>query len=254
MPPCTVAIVILGFVSAFAVDGLGLKDRSCKCLNWAEVYENKGVVCGQALEFLFTRASAGAQRASTVMVASDSRLAAMRATPLGQLCKNFFERYSGNQCVGQMRDLRPADADKWYSGSWCYVSADCQDLRGGAKVPGTVVSWKGCEKGKDVALRDLTPDELIDVSAENDLDASKLFEYAYYSKEKDPHKVTERELDTVRVTKLPTVLKPVQANSPRILVYGRQVWSLEEDVLYKDPDHPGTFWRWSALGGHGHDL
>lgn len=250
MPPCHLAKLITVALAGVAYAKLELKDRSCSCLSWSEVYTpGKGAVCGQALEYL--RSTDPGPHA---VPSTDPGLKVARnSEPLGHLCREFFQRFGGNQCVNQMRDLQPEDSNKWYAGSWCYVSNGCPDLGGGERVPGTRLSWKGCQADKDTSLRDLTPEEIIDVSAEHDLDASFLFQYAYFTKGQDPNSLTELELQTIRGSNLPTMLLPAKKATPRMLVVKNQYWSLEEDLKYRDPQHPGTFWRWSMLKGE-HEL
>lgn len=232
------------------------KSESCRCFNWADAYSQYGAVCGQALEFLHARNSRGKWVDGTrdVLEATDPILRSAKDTGLRHSCSDFFERLQGNRCVNQMKGIRPSDSDLWYSGSWCYVHSTCRNLNGGSPVPGTQLSWKGCEgkegDGQDEPLRDMTPEALIDVSADQDLDASLLFDYAYWTSEKDAEHIDGPSLREISKSMLPTLMVPRARHMPRVVSWGSQYWTLEPNTEYKDPLHPGTFWSWSWQGMH----
>lgn len=249
MPRCFISSLFLASLVAYATGFQQPVGTSCDCLSWADIFARKEVVCGQALEFLYSRVRAGHLRTPSVLLAADARQ--IDAQARAQVCDQFFEKFEGNQCVNKLKNLSPIDARARNAGSWCYVASECPNklLRGGAPVPGTRLSWKTCQAGQDEILRDMPQMDIMDAASDYDLDASFLFENAYFTVQKDPAGMSERELLEVERTKLPTLIMPPATWGARLLIKGGQRWTLEENGEHREDDHPGTFWSWRCTAG-----
>lgn len=224
----------------------------CDCVRWADAYAHHGAVCGQ--------------------VTGDDKVNAGDAVS-AEACDQLFKRSDHSFCVNRQRNARAGVSG---SSSWCYVSSRCKDLEQGAVVESAKdLSWKTCEKeAGDVSLQDLTPDEIIDLSAEHDLDSALLFDYAYLVEEHVPWDSDSEGMAAERAEGLRLIsnsgvqrLLPSSEgkNGPRMLISGRtpgegngvrvnatvggQKWVLTDNAEHKDLGHPGTFWKWSCLEG-----
>jgi len=87
------------------------------------------------------------------------------------LCREFYEKLDTNRCVS-----RNMGRDE---GTWCYVDPACRMLNNGGRVPGSQVSWKVCRAGQDDQLRDLSPEDLFQLSKEQDLWFAVLHKMSY---------------------------------------------------------------------------
>jgi hypothetical protein len=122
---------------------------SCPCLSWTEVYQTKGVTCGQKFE-------GGGQ----------------------EMCTTFYEKIKDPICLNkQLGGIE----------QWCYVSADCLSLvsgedHGGNPLGGPMnekVGWKTCSEETDDMTRKMTVEELMSWAEKNDLMPSLLVKQAY---------------------------------------------------------------------------
>jgi len=102
--------------------------HTCQCLNWKDAYTSGAASCGQGLENL--------------PVSSTSDVMGNRLAIQTDICTDFYEKLDHNHCVKLDLDLRRERR----SDQWCYVSAECGSLNGGAAIRGRAVSWKVCSE------------------------------------------------------------------------------------------------------------
>jgi len=97
----------------------------CECLNWAQVYQAKRVLCGEGYEWGPAgpvRNYEGAYWAPLLM-----------GFTWHEFCGSFFHRMDNSYCVNVKHhtyDQVGVDAEQW-----CYVSRECADLNGGEYLP-----------------------------------------------------------------------------------------------------------------------
>lgn len=131
---------------------------ACACLNWRSVYADHATECGEARELAFA--------------------GGMRAKPFlgGEFCTNWFEKLDASVCVQDW-------ATEGRFEQWCYVSAECQDLRGGERL-GTMadsreVSWKKCDPEQDEVLGAKSPPEVLAFAQQHKNDPGLVLKMAY---------------------------------------------------------------------------
>mmetsp|Transcript_2776 Transcript_2776/g.6490 ORF Transcript_2776/g.6490 Transcript_2776/m.6490 type:complete len:248 (-) Transcript_2776:98-841(-) len=125
------------------------KPGLCACLNWQDVFESGLAQCGDGGELISQGRNLPADT-EFCNAPPNSSLTGFYLNQPHEMCINF-EKVSGPR--------------KFLEGSWCYVSAACSDLRGGAKLTDKV-NWKVCS-GKDAKLSDLSPAQLFDLARQN---------------------------------------------------------------------------------------
>lgn len=101
---------------------------SCKCKNWADVYNIEGLIPGVGGPEL--RGAVAFQATEQETVEYSEWYADLNAS----WCANMWLNESMDQ--------------------WCYVSSDCPDLNNGERGDG--ISWKYCTPGEDEMLNQLT--------------------------------------------------------------------------------------------------
>jgi len=130
-------------------------DDPCRCLNWKRSYETGLVKCGEALELYWASKKTNMTRWQQWDFSS----------LFSETCYTLFEKMDGNFCANMMWS---APTTEWDGGGWCYVSRECEDLKGGHPVSsvGLIwsternVSWKVCDLEMEPALRKLSPADL----------------------------------------------------------------------------------------------
>lgn len=127
---------------------------ACECLPWNKVYKYGGVKCGSGFEFFGYAHGSGAHREPGVDgMYNDQELC--RDIP-GHPGTTTFLWQHHNYCV--KKDVKGS-----YEEAWCYVSAECNKLQGGAKVvgdAGDLFAYKECLATDDGLLSDRSPKEL----------------------------------------------------------------------------------------------
>lgn len=160
----------------------------CECLPWAEVYANRSVTCGQGLEFFFDRLKEN----TTELQKNDKKLKAELKKYGQKFCDLFFTQTPYNYCVNQNFYLETKlRGEQWYTGSWCYVDSKCTELDGGRAIPETDVSWKVCDRSKDLVLRDFTVKEIFDLAALQHVDPALLPSLAYWYNDKNAGRLVQ---------------------------------------------------------------
>lgn len=137
-------------------------DGACGCLSWNDVYNQSLAQCGQGLE-TYTYGRQVGQGASS-----------------GHWCDGvaLYPRRSDNFCTKVLQaSPLPHEPEHFQDGTWCYVSAACAELHGGAPV-NTMVSWKACQS-TDGRLADLQPQALISLAAARGVDIGLLTQMSY---------------------------------------------------------------------------
>jgi len=149
-------------VAAVSASVLRVKDDTCTCKNFKQTY-SEGVPCGAANEYMFDSGE------STL---SKPRDRAKYEAKWGQmLCTEFFERLDTNRCVSSNMGSD--------MGTWCFVDPACKTLNMGGRVPEGNVAWKRCRAGQDPQLRDLSPEDLLQLSRDQDLWFAVLHKMSY---------------------------------------------------------------------------
>lgn len=119
-------------------------NAECRCLNWKDTYSSGLVNCGQ-----------GREHAPAFFTADPSWQQALPFINF-DICRDFYERLDHNNCV----KLAPETNENGRSDEWCYVSAECTNLSGGAPVEGLwgpAVSWKICDEESAMPSPEVRP-------------------------------------------------------------------------------------------------
>lgn len=140
--------------------------KACECLRWDQVYALGGLKCGAGLEYFSYSGGAGRHREpGPDQSYEDAELC--HDVP-GHPNTAVFLWQKHNYCV--KKDVKGS-----YEEAWCYVSAECKELRGGSKVKGDFgehFAYKECMSGQDELLSDRTPMQLAKM-AQSDLTVPK---------------------------------------------------------------------------------
>lgn len=130
----------------------------CSCLNWMHVYRSGLARCGEGLELT----SLQRKSAKAHSYLSDGRSCNSHSVKPESACKSsspaFYPMQDHYYCLKTHSENQTASGAGHID--WCYVSAQCKDLRGGSRVNDDV-SWKSCHRGAEAALGDLPPTELF---------------------------------------------------------------------------------------------
>lgn len=135
---------VLRSLVASNTSDVGAEAAACQCLNWKNTYASGLVKCGDGLEL------------------TDSEL---ELHPDVEFCHDFpglhgtafFPHADHKYCINgeKVKGLQ----QKRYPGQWCYVSSECQALRGG-KAVNSLISYKMCAAEDDDTLGELPPAQL----------------------------------------------------------------------------------------------
>lgn len=181
--PGSLCVAAALFASGDAVTLRPPTDK-CACLPWKDVYRNTGAVnsvrpitCGEGAEFSYEITRSGRPWR---IVTKD---------PTGdEVCSQFYKRLPGNACMNA--NFTITDTDALEQRQWCWVSAGCHFLNGGA-VPlekwknltlpemQTLVGWKYCTACEDELMAEKTVEELQNLQAAADLDLALLVKMSY---------------------------------------------------------------------------
>lgn len=161
------SVLILGSaVKAAAIGGLAPLGKlansadTCSCKTWKEVYAEGLVTCGHGNEY----------RVLVPQFKNPSEQQFIHALWGEKLCDNFFTKMGGSACTNLKTGM-----DK---GQWCYVSSECDKLRGGEVVPNaTNLAWKRCTSSDDL-FKDWDMEKLNKFADEYDLDLALLTKMA----------------------------------------------------------------------------
>lgn len=193
---------LLGQASAVHLLKAKAKDSDCECLNFQELYRNRNVTCGEAVE--------GNEHG---------------------LCdfKNWYPLLNSTLCP----KFSTVDNDH----TWCYVKAECKNLMGGKHVK-KQFSWKTCTEGR---LGDLSPKELtkkmVDMHLDHDPTMMYLMSYPVVKdfawNDTDKFEIRVKEIkDSNRATIVCDVIgdpkKGHACNAPYTLhiLNGQEVWDV----------------------------
>jgi hypothetical protein len=223
-------------------------------MHWHDVYA-RGVQCGQGLELTF----AGGMMVKPFMG--------------HEFCTMFYERIQGNYCT--QSGFGTMDTT-----SWCYVSSDCHQL--GRIATSSVntflgfrnMSVKTCQNGVDTTLQSMTPEDLHELSVQEDMDAGLMIQMAYpvFPKaqlnwpEVKAHingETTEKsetiaaKLAEQQASGQPLMFSSVSGHPPFGLVYGTRIyeadftpWFHEQQEAQRDPfAHPGLMNNYTCIAG-----
>eukprot|EP00747_Dinoflagellata_sp_TGD_P023828 gnl/TRDRNA2_/TRDRNA2_130106_c1_seq1.p1 gnl/TRDRNA2_/TRDRNA2_130106_c1~~gnl/TRDRNA2_/TRDRNA2_130106_c1_seq1.p1 ORF type:complete len:355 (+),score=61.91 gnl/TRDRNA2_/TRDRNA2_130106_c1_seq1:36-1067(+) len=201
--------------------------KACECIPWQQAYLHHGVQCGQGLELVerpdLSKPLAANDRAFKELVSENTTQDANSL--YSTRCSGFFHRINASTCVNQQFKTGSVESDP---GSWCYVSAKCTQLNGGAAVPGTDVSVKACEKDKDIRMRDLSPGDLLHFALNHDLDPSAAANAAYLVVDEDVAAMSSGRLEQIKASRVSThVFSTKSAWPEHRLISGKEVYKLE---------------------------
>mmetsp|Transcript_88163 Transcript_88163/g.267366 ORF Transcript_88163/g.267366 Transcript_88163/m.267366 type:complete len:253 (-) Transcript_88163:49-807(-) len=196
---------------------------ACACLNWQQVYRSKQAECGKALEFyLVTKRGVPGTKA--------------KAAVGDEFCGKFFQHVNDNFCLNADFTHKP---DHWSGKQWCYVAPQCQQLRGGRKVPGSQLSWKICSE-QDRQTRTMSPLQLDGIRGSQSLDLGLLAKFSYPIWQKDRWPALERhfmrpgplsglrtDLQEVVDAGEPMLLDSKDGHPPFHVVVGQQIYRID---------------------------
>jgi len=138
-------------------------ENPCQCLNFKRTYDSGLAKCGEALNVekvewgcdWFAAGFAGPGKKGMVGVGRNTL------------------KMNHSYCINHdwAREMKQ-------EGTWCYVSAKCQELNGG-KAVNKHVSWKKCTEGVDARLADLPPAQLFSLAREQHVDPQNIVNLAY---------------------------------------------------------------------------
>uniref|UniRef100_A0A7S2AF45 Uncharacterized protein n=1 Tax=Alexandrium andersonii TaxID=327968 RepID=A0A7S2AF45_9DINO len=120
-------------------------EPGCECLNYTDVYDNRSVRCGDSFE-----------------------------VPGVTNCMFFYKRLNSNWCWNIPRKDMKKD-----EGQWCYVSLECKQLDGGARVGKAPVNWKRCREHRDPMTRFKSVKKLALWAKKHDFDLQDVLTLAY---------------------------------------------------------------------------
>lgn len=187
------ARALLVLSSAFVADairwgqhGQGL-DPACKCLDFAAVYESGKAQCGMGLELvrvatkpemMFPGAKEYAKKCLPKIQSATNMASLWQAMNRGGPCtweqltgmdvedcgsfpgipnSSFYQHQRHSYCMKASNYAEPGSF--LHKASWCYVSAQCRSLNGGARI-NNAVSWKACQEDQDKFLGELAVPDL----------------------------------------------------------------------------------------------
>mmetsp|Transcript_1931 Transcript_1931/g.4251 ORF Transcript_1931/g.4251 Transcript_1931/m.4251 type:complete len:251 (-) Transcript_1931:101-853(-) len=226
---------------------------ACNCLSWKDVYENRGVTCGQGYELGEADAKISVKQAQAKAQMEGSTLyQTMCSGPKGV---GFFPRVSFSKCLN-------TNFKYPVSGRWCYVSPDCI---GAEQVPGANAAIRMCT-GEDDLLNTTSPEELIKLGKDSRVDPRVLAKLSYNIAPEmwrevqqaagagpDKFKLDDPELEQIMQEEAKSALEKVQATGVPtiydndshegggIMVRGSQLWQV------RGVEHAG--WVYQCLKG-----
>jgi len=230
--------------------GAGLrtgKDDHCGCLTWKDVYKNNRSSCGAALEFAtMSQWKNGAEDGhlvdpnagfpSTAQAFIDSKDNESASEMLKyNYCFKWFANIESNACV----KVAPTnDESKWYGKSWCYVSAECQSLNGGARVngiSGQTLGAKICSSTEDTVLGDMSINDLTSwhrtsIKNQNSMEGVS---FALTAKMSWPYMgenlntISDKDLAAARAKEKPLLYDLTDQNSGKRLIVGSKAYILD---------------------------
>jgi len=123
---------------------LGTRDSPCTCLNWKEVYASGAVDCHKSPGYEYAKLMSAAPFLNLNVIdwIDDGGRPGMPGR-----CENFLQKFDDNFCINQMCETPNTT-------QWCYVSAECSDLKGG-KAVNQNVSAKVCTTAESLQDRSL---------------------------------------------------------------------------------------------------
>eukprot|EP00413_Alexandrium_margalefii_P031358 CAMPEP_0204572204 /NCGR_PEP_ID=MMETSP0661-20131031/39331_1 /ASSEMBLY_ACC=CAM_ASM_000606 /TAXON_ID=109239 /ORGANISM="Alexandrium margalefi, Strain AMGDE01CS-322" /LENGTH=262 /DNA_ID=CAMNT_0051580543 /DNA_START=59 /DNA_END=844 /DNA_ORIENTATION=- len=211
-------------------------DLDCTCLNWADVYRNRGVFCGQGMELYSVltasnvsmpedpRSALSLARMETVSPAFQAQL--VKSMAYFELCTTFFQRANFNYCVNKHFNAGTEQLKHSASrGSWCYVDARCK-LPGVAPIRGTGVAAKSCTAGGlDFPLADVPIGLTAELGRLQGLDPNFIAGHANAHLDMTVGEVTQPMLEAIQASGQSTfVWSNRDPLAPRMIVRGKEVW------------------------------
>jgi len=192
---------------------------ACACLNWQQVYRSKQAECGKALE-LYQISKQGLQAENKYE----------------EFCNKFYLHVNTSMCLNVDFTHKPTD---WDVAQWCYVSPQCQELRGGHKVPDSQLNWKICSE-KDKLTRTMSPLQLDRIRGRQSLDLGLLAKFSYPIWQADRWPVLEKQfmgpgplsglrqdLQQVVDSGEPMLFNSMDGHPPFHVVVGQQIYRID---------------------------
>jgi len=196
-------ITVLGTCPVAGVhSGLGLRHKrqahrraallaavsgDCGCLNWKDVFTQRGGRCGQGFERFLSRSANG--------TGASLKTSLFQELWEGELCDRLFAKLDTNSCVQQ----NMGEGSNSAQAGWCYVNSTCSseklDLHsisnvGGKYLNNALFDKPELDKGASLSLRmcvpsidhflyELSPQDLYNFSVAQGLDMGHLVKLAY---------------------------------------------------------------------------
>lgn len=148
------------------------KAKQCQCLNWKEQYDQQHVRCGKGAElFAYT---GGVNRQSAIVPFMRLQDQEFCLGPPQKSKAAFFPKQDHRYCVR----INRMEGFVQNSGSWCYVSKDCE-ANNTFVVEDATIKAKKCVPGEDTALGDLMPSGVFALAQKIDTDLTQMVNMAY---------------------------------------------------------------------------
>jgi len=143
----------------------------CGCLNWRDVFTQRGGRCGQGYEHFLSRNGNG--------TGAHLKTGLFQELWEGELCDKVFARLDTDGCVQQ----NMGEASSSAQAGWCYVNATCSsdklDLRRLSGAGNPAFGPRMCVPGADRFLYEKSPEELQKFASDQGLDMGHLVKLAY---------------------------------------------------------------------------
>lgn len=208
------------------------KEVNCSCLTFAEVYSQRGGVCGEGLELVVAL--------NGTFMPSLALISKVKKTVIEEYCTNFYRKMDTSLCV-KVAPFGP-DMDDWLGQSWCYVDEQCGEEHHTQKVPDKIgkrdFRVKQCEHHHgDYMLGDLPPEQLYLFARNKSLMMGHLVIMAYPRIEGllaadmaqawrygDIFKLPQTLADMIRANKPVVVATQSDGHGDQVVVHGMTAW------------------------------
>jgi len=143
----------------------------CQCLNWKDVFTQRGGRCGQGYEHFLPRSGNG--------TGAHLKTGLFQELWEGELCDRVFARLDTNGCVQQ----NMGEVSNSAKAGWCYVDTTCSsdklDLRRISAAGSPSLGLRMCVPSADRFLYDKSPQDLQKFASDQGLDMGHLVKLTY---------------------------------------------------------------------------
>jgi hypothetical protein len=143
----------------------------CQCLNWKDVFTQRGGRCGQGYEHFLPRSGNG--------TGAHLKTGLFQELWEGELCDRVFARLDTDGCLQQ----NMGEVGNSAQAGWCYVNATCSsdrlDLHRVSASGGSSLGLRMCVPGADRFLYEKSPQELQKFASDQGIDMGHLVKLTY---------------------------------------------------------------------------